>query len=90
MALAAPFWLGAAGVLGLDATVGVQFWMFGEGKGKVKVVKVRDERGRSRWRRVSGWMRGWVPSVSPRRAVDVGEGRGLLRGEEEDGGYGAA
>ncbi|KAF2733911.1 hypothetical protein EJ04DRAFT_258603 [Polyplosphaeria fusca] len=74
---ALPFFLGAAGVLGMDAGVGVQFWYFGsggeEGRGR---REVRDEvvvlvdgdgerRGkRWRWRRVSGWMRGWVPSVS--------------------------
>ncbi|KAI9683921.1 MAG: hypothetical protein M1829_004256 [Trizodia sp. TS-e1964] len=28
---AAPFWIGAAGVLMLDAAVGWQFWVFGEG-----------------------------------------------------------
>ncbi|MCJ1363831.1 hypothetical protein MMC16_002940 [Acarospora aff. strigata] len=90
--LAAPFWLGAAGVLGLDATVGLQFWMFGEGEVE-KVVRVRDERGRERWRKVSGWMRGWVPSVSPcRRGVaEAGERESLLGGgREDDGEYGAA
>lgn len=76
-------------MLGLDATVGVQFWMYGEGR-EEKVVKVEDERGRSRWRKVSGWMRGWVPSVSPTRGVDGGEERRLIRDEEEGGRYGAA
>ena len=61
--LAAPFWLGAAGVLVLDAIVGVQFLIYGEG-GVQKSVLVQDHEGRSRWRRVSGWMRGWVPSPS--------------------------
>lgn len=88
--LAAPFWLGAAGVLGLDATVGVQFWMFGEGRREGEVGKVEGGRGRSRWRKVSGWMRGWVPSVSPRRGAGGEEERRLLRGGEEGGGYGAA
>jgi len=89
LTLAAPFWLGAAGVLGLDATVGVQFWMYGEGR-EERVVRVKDERGRSRWRKVSGWMRGWVPSVSPARGVDGGEERRLLRDGGDGGGYGAA
>ena len=33
---ATPFWLGAAGVLMMDAAVGVQFWMYGDGKGVAK------------------------------------------------------
>ncbi|KAF2185834.1 PQ-loop-domain-containing protein [Zopfia rhizophila CBS 207.26] len=73
---AMPFFLGAAGVLIMDAAVGVQFWYFGDGgeRGRSKardedvIVVINDEgvrrRRRWRWRRVSGWMRGWVPSVS--------------------------
>ncbi|KAL8857592.1 MAG: hypothetical protein Q9178_005920 [Gyalolechia marmorata] len=82
--LALPFFLGAAGVLAMDAIVGTQFLMFGE-KGAleapVKVVVVQDERGRSHWRKVSGWMRGWVPSPSPspRRGAGGEDGR-LLQG----------
>lgn len=53
--------------------MGVQFLMFGE---EAAVVRVKDERGRSRWRRVSGWMRGWVPSVSPDRGVKSGSDEG--------------
>ena len=89
-ALAAPFWLGAAGVLALDATIGVQFLMFGEGDAR-KSVLVRDRKGRSRWRRVSGWMRGWVPSPSPSRTetVDDGDARRLLDASGRQGGYGA-
>jgi hypothetical protein len=80
IAAAMPFFLGAAGVLGLDASVGVQFLLYGEREAKVMVV-VDDEgeRGqRGRWRRVSGWMRGWVPTF---REGGEGERRGLL----EDG-----
>ena len=33
---ATPFWLGAAGVLMMDAAVGVQFWMYGDGEGVAK------------------------------------------------------
>ncbi|PVI05177.1 PQ-loop-domain-containing protein [Periconia macrospinosa] len=86
---AMPFFLGAAGVLVMDAAVGFQFWYFGEGDGEadgdiaprgrgkarssdddsvVSVVLINDDgarkRRRVRWRRVSGWMRGWVPAVS--------------------------
>lgn len=92
---AVPFFLGAAGVLGMDAGVGVQFWLFGENTKRISQQKQRDEvsdeseRGRKirresedsiilptstapldipnrpwKWHRASGWMRGWVPSVS--------------------------
>ncbi|MCJ1284043.1 hypothetical protein MMC26_003374 [Xylographa opegraphella] len=79
-ALAAPFWLGAAGVLALDAAMGAQFLAFGE---REAVVRVRDRRGASHWRRVSGWMRGWVPSVQAggEGVVVVQERRGLLQSE---------
>ena len=73
MALAAPFFLGAAGVLGLDGYIGLQFLMYGEGLERSKVIMVEDERGRSRWQTVSGWMRGWVPSPSPPGGVLDGE-----------------
>lgn len=86
--LAAPFWLGAAGVLALDATIGIQFLMFGEGDLE-KSVLIRDRAGRSRWRKVEGWMRGWVPSPSPSASEDVDESeeRRLL-GRRESGGSG--
>ncbi|KAF1965173.1 hypothetical protein BU23DRAFT_575073 [Bimuria novae-zelandiae CBS 107.79] len=72
---ATPFFLGAAGVLVMDAAVGVQFWYFGDneprGRGKLRddeVLEIIDhglrKNKRFRWRRVSGWMRGWVPAVS--------------------------
>ncbi|KAF1962196.1 hypothetical protein CC80DRAFT_156479 [Byssothecium circinans] len=76
---AAPFFLGAAGVLVMDAAVGFQFYYFGDGdegedrgRGKARevesVVVVEDHghkmKKRVKWRRVSGWMRGWVPAVS--------------------------
>lgn len=72
----------------MDAAVGLQFLRFGEEK---KVVIVTDERGRSRWRRVSGWMRGWVPSPSPeRKEVEEDERPLLQRGISDEGSYGAA
>ncbi|KAJ9273260.1 hypothetical protein DTO212C5_845 [Paecilomyces variotii] len=62
---AMPFFLGAAGVLAMDGFMGVQFAMYGEA-GEAPVIRVADpQRGRNRWRRVSGWMRGWIPSISP-------------------------
>jgi len=95
----------------MDGMIGVQFWMFGEGKAEYadreEVVSVVQEPlgaeeeelefdRRWRWRRVDGWMRGWVPSVSvagtpmgsgtPRLASLVrgeGERDGLLRREED-------
>ena len=77
IARAAPFFLGAAGVLGLDAMMGVQFLMYGEKE--VKVIKVRDRRGYSHWERVNGWMRGWIPTVTGKeKVVDLAESQRLL------------
>lgn len=64
-----PFFLGAFGVLGLDGYMGVQFLMYGgqEDDNESFTGSEDDDpkRGRSRWRRVRGWMRGWIPSASP-------------------------
>lgn len=89
VALAVPFWLGAAGVLALDATIGLQFWMFGEG-GEEKVAIIQDERGRSHWKKVSGWMRGWVPSPSSSPVRRSEEERLLAESEPRGKMYGAA
>ncbi|KAF1808281.1 hypothetical protein P152DRAFT_444078 [Eremomyces bilateralis CBS 781.70] len=74
---ALPFFLGAAGVLVMDGAVGLQFWWYsthrqtarsGRHKGEIPVPcdEERQSSGRAKWhwRRVSGWMRGWIPSVS--------------------------
>ncbi|KAF2621768.1 PQ-loop-domain-containing protein [Macroventuria anomochaeta] len=76
---ALPFFLGAAGVLLMDAAVGLQFVYFGDGELKDArgrpilrddeiIVTVDDhgvpKRRKLHWRRVSGWMRGWAPAVS--------------------------
>ena len=80
---AAPFFLGAAGVLGLDAAMGVQFLLYRE-RDEEKILKVRDSMGRTRWERVSGWMRGWVPTVvGKERIVAVEEGERLLSESRE-------
>ena len=76
----------------MDAIVGVQFLVFVDGE---KIVRVEERKGRSRWRRVTGWMRGWVPSLSPDRRMEevVEERRPLVerRGSGGgEGGYGAA
>ncbi|KAL9618075.1 MAG: hypothetical protein Q9160_007204 [Pyrenula sp. 1 TL-2023] len=82
---AMPFFLGAAGVLGLDFAMGVQFVIYGE-VDEEKVVKVRDsEGGPGRWELVSGWMRGWVPSVKAEKRVSVAEGSALLTRSREMG-----
>jgi hypothetical protein len=69
---AIPFFLGAFGVLGLDGFMGVQFLMYGpRDTDDESLIGADDEdpkRGRSRWRRVHGWMRGWIPSTSPTRS----------------------
>lgn len=76
---ATPFFLGAAGVLVMDAAVGLQFWYFGDGEAAPRgrslnprdeeIVITIDDHGKLKrrhlhWRRVSGWMRGWAPAVS--------------------------
>ena len=88
LTLAAPFWIGAAGVLLLDATVGVQFLMYGEGDVEKSVLS-QDHKGKVRWRRVRGWMRGWVPSPgwvsSPSHSPSNGEVDGNVRQRLLDG-----
>lgn len=82
IAAALPFFLGAAGVLGLDGAVGVQFLIYGESQEKVVVVE-EDGRGRKwKWRRVSGWMRGWVPSINDAKN---GERQALLESSDRIG-----
>jgi hypothetical protein len=74
---ATPFFLGAAGVLLMDAAVGLQFYFFrdNEPRGRSalpredEIIITVDDHGKPRrrrlhWRRVSGWMRGWAPAVS--------------------------
>lgn len=77
VARAAPFFLGAAGVLCMDAMMGVQFMMYGERE--ARIVRVRDGHGYSHWERVNGWMRGWIPSIAGRdRVVDLAQSQRLL------------
>ncbi|KAJ6187923.1 hypothetical protein N7519_002831 [Penicillium mononematosum] len=88
---ATPFFLGAFGVLGLDGFMGVQFLMYGDGPehedAESFITSDGDDtkRGRGRWRRVHGWMRGWIPSSSPRRESGDSfipqEGQALLGAE---------
>ncbi|KAH1975740.1 hypothetical protein KXW88_009483 [Aspergillus fumigatus] len=83
--LSIPFFLGAFGVLFLDGCMGLQFLMYGA-PDEEQVVPVMYAERRSRWTRVRGWMRGWIPSVPPRRAshdTSVQESQALLRGERE-------
>ena len=83
IARAAPFFLGAAGVLALDGAMGVQFLLYRE-RTEEKIIKVRDALGRSRWQKVNGWMRGWVPSVAGKeRVVAIEEGERLLSESRE-------
>ena len=82
IASAAPFFLGAAGVLAMDAFMGVQFMLYGE-RDEEKIVKVRDSHGHSRWERVNGWMRGWVPTVNKERKLPLAESEALLRSSRE-------
>jgi hypothetical protein len=115
---ALPFFLGAAGVLGLDASVGVQFLIYGAAAQKLVVLDeeaIREvgsgdepiagvaiievdrrssaatDDSRWHWRRVSGWMRGWIPApsdLSPSGLVRSrsGEQEALLRPPPRTGG----
>ncbi|KAJ4514972.1 hypothetical protein HRR83_006040 [Exophiala dermatitidis] len=77
VARAAPFFLGAAGCLSMDALMGVQFMMYGERE--ERIVKVRDSHGYSHWERVNGWMRGWIPNMAGKdRVVDLAQSQRLL------------
>ncbi|KAJ5091624.1 hypothetical protein NUU61_006494 [Penicillium alfredii] len=88
---AIPFFLGAFGVLGLDGFMGVQFLMYGPRDDEEDDIfadtdEEDQKRGRNRWRRVHGWMRGWIPSTSPQRvksgaASATQEGQALLGAE---------
>ncbi|KAK3631390.1 hypothetical protein LTR56_016887 [Elasticomyces elasticus] len=72
---ALPFFLGAFGVLGLDAS----FLLYGDSE---KVVVIEEDRWhRKHWRRVSGWMRGWVPGISESKGIE----REALVGQHGDG-----
>lgn len=76
----------------MDASVGVQFLLYGEREARVIVVE--EGRGQKwRWRRVSGWMRGWVPSFGDAAEGGRGETSGLLEGDggraETGVGYGS-
>ncbi|KAL1999486.1 hypothetical protein VTN02DRAFT_4440 [Thermoascus thermophilus] len=93
-----PFFLGAAGVLGLDFLVVVQVLMYGDGpqavaQQVVQVVETVGDEGASRLGvvhsrliKVTGWMRGWIPSVSPeqRAALQEDQERQALLTEERD------
>ncbi|EAW07656.1 PQ-loop repeat-containing protein [Aspergillus clavatus NRRL 1] len=89
--LSIPFFLGAFGVLFLDGCMGLQFLLYGSND-QEEVVRVEDSERGSRWTRVRGWMRGWIPSVSPTRGylsnATAQESQALLRGGEH-GQYGA-
>ncbi|CRG83106.1 hypothetical protein PISL3812_00454 [Talaromyces islandicus] len=98
--LALPFFLGAAGVLSLDALVGVQFLIYDDNTDYPVTVDdgFRDS-SRRNWRRVSGWMRGWVPSTefsrllpsNSRSTIQSSETQALLvnASDSSQPGYGA-
>ncbi|KAF1827014.1 uncharacterized protein K489DRAFT_295004, partial [Dissoconium aciculare CBS 342.82] len=114
-----PFFLGAAGVLGLDASVGIQFMIYGDAAQKLVVLdeetdgegggggaqdlirsvvlldadrrssfSAATDDSRWRWRRVSGWMRGWIPTGSELGAAGPDEREALLRPVSRQGGGG--
>ncbi|GBF61653.1 vacuolar amino acid transporter [Trichophyton mentagrophytes] len=76
--LAIPFWLGATGVLLLDVCVGIQFMKYGEQK---KQIVTRVGRGRHKWIKVTGFMKGWIPSLSPERNASNNETQTLISHE---------
>lgn len=90
---AAPFFLGAAGVLLLDAAVGLQFCVYSStasrSEERVLVVSADDVSGggmgKGRWREVSGWMRGWKPRASNGTPEDFFIAGAVKPGAEEVG-----
>lgn len=94
VSLAAPFWLGAAGVLTLDAMIGIQFLRYGEGLEEKVVVTINSGGRRGKLRNVRGWMKGMLRSPASRRQAEEdsnGDLRPLLRRETgDDGRYGSA
>lgn len=95
---ATPFFLGAAGVLLMDAAVGLQFWYFGDNEPRGRTLNPRDEeviitiddhgklkRQRLHWRRVSGWMRGWAPAVSVAATPSVSRAQTPVDTPREEG-----
>ena len=84
---ALPFFIGAAGVLALDGTVGLQFWIYGDRGAEVVVVHEQGLPGAKetamRVRKVSGWMRGWQPSARGRISPVHGKKKKLANEEEE-------
>jgi len=66
----------------MDGMMGVQFLLYSERE--EELVKVRDSYGHSKWKVVSGWMRGWVPDMSSKaRVVDLAESQRLLAESRE-------
>lgn len=64
-----PFFVGSAGVLLMDLYIFVQFWIYSKGEMGGGLL-VGDPEGR-RWRRASGWMRGWMPTPSNNPSPEV-------------------
>lgn len=84
---AIPFFLGAFGVLGLDGAMGVQFLLYGEGKEEEVTTFDDVNQDKGTLRKVSGWMRGWIPSISRVPKSTAEESQSLLRRENDS--YGA-
>ncbi|KAJ5902036.1 hypothetical protein N7495_002564 [Penicillium taxi] len=79
-----PFFLGAFGVLGLDGFMGVQFLMYGSPDEEDVSIEGDDsdsKHGHTHWKRVHGWMRGWIPSTTPYERVTP-ESQALLGAEQ--------
>ncbi|KAG5292551.1 PQ loop repeat protein [Histoplasma ohiense] len=66
---AIPFFLGAFGVLGMDGAMGIQFMIYAkkneDADAATDLQPAGPGQGLGSWRRVSGWMKGWIPSTSP-------------------------
>lgn len=90
ISLAAPFWLGAAGVLASDAVVGAQFIIYGDGQ--EQKVPAQDREGKSRWPTAKRWMKQWAPSPTATPHAEEPEEQTSLTGGRQSrgsGGYGA-
>ncbi|OJD23600.1 hypothetical protein ACJ73_05044 [Blastomyces percursus] len=77
---AIPFFLGAFGVLGMDGAMSIQFMIYKKKNEDADVdisIKLQPA-GSGRWRSVSVWVKGWIPSAPPEPKPQSPEAEALM------------